>query len=137
MGRNAAIKRFDPRADKPLDLFASRAGKTPVLLELLKSPWIQRASDLPSAAEASAGKRRADVTEVVWDGERRCPASFMHRGRRFHVDGVVQSWTVERRWWDLSRRTSERCFRVIARGGVYDLAYDRLRERWTLTGIAD
>jgi len=137
MGRNAAIKRFDPRSGKNVDLFTLRGGKTPVLLELLKSPWIQRASDLVSPEEASAGKRRVELVEVEWDGERRCPRTFTYRGRRFRVDAVVQSWTAERRWWDRARRVSERSFRVMARGGVYDLTYDRLRRTWTLTGIAD
>ena len=35
------------------------------------------------------------------------------------------------------RAVSRRCFRVIARGGVYDLAYDRLGEQWLLVGVVD
>ena len=46
-------------------------------------------------------------------------------------------WAVERRWWDRSRSVSRRCFRVLARGGVWDLAYDRTREKWFLIGVVD
>jgi hypothetical protein len=46
-------------------------------------------------------------------------------------------WAVERRWWDRSRSVSRRCFRVLARGGVWDLAFDREREQWFLVGIVD
>jgi hypothetical protein len=75
--------------------------------------------------------------EVVWDGERRAPLAFTLTGRRYPVDAVVQRWTVERGWWDPAVRVSRRCFRVLARGGVYDLAYDRLARRWLLVGIVD
>jgi hypothetical protein len=46
-------------------------------------------------------------------------------------------WAIERSWWDLRRRASRRCFRVLARGGLYDLAYDRVDSRWLLIGIVD
>jgi hypothetical protein len=32
---------------------------------------------------------------------------------------------------------SRRCFRVLTRDGLYDLAYDRLNGRWLLVGIVD
>ena len=138
MSRNTAIKQYDPHvAGQPCDLFSSVRGRLPVVLELLKSPWIARGSDLLSAEEASAGKRADSPVDVVWDGERRTPASFTHAGKRYPVDALVQTWAMERRWWDRDRRLSRRCFRVLSRGGVYDLAFDRLTRSWLLVGIAD
>lgn len=137
MGENAAIKRFDPRAGQTDDLFTSVRGRLPVVLELLKSPWIRRASDLLAAEDAASGKRIETPVEVGWDGERRSPVTFIWDDRRHYVDALVQTWAVERRWWDVEHRVSRRCFRVLARGGVYDLAYDRLSGEWLLVGILD
>jgi hypothetical protein len=58
-------------------------------------------------------------------------------GRRYPVDAVIQSWAVERAWWDPRKRLSRRCYRVLARGGLYDLAYDRIADRWLITGVVD
>jgi hypothetical protein len=138
MGRNAAIKRYDMHPDgQPIDLFDSVRGRLPVVLELLKSPWIVRGSDLVRAEDAPSGKRTAEEVTVAWDGERRCPTAFTWKRHRYHVDALVQTWAVERRWWDVEQRVSRRCFRVLARGGVYDLAFDRLSGRWLLVGIVD
>jgi Family of unknown function (DUF6504) len=136
VGRNTAIKRFDAHpTGQPLDLFTSAQGKTPVVLELLGSPWIRRGSDLPQGD--GTGKRTEMAVEVEWDGERGRPATFRYRGKRYPVDTLVQQWAVERCWWDRSNAVSRRCFRVIARGGVWDLAYDRARQEWLLVGIMD
>jgi hypothetical protein len=131
VGRNTAIKGFDAnRAGQPLDLF-ERASRLPVVLELLSSPWLKRGSQLD-------GPKRSEVElPVEWDGERARPASFTRKGKRYAIDQVVQQWAVDARWWDRERAVSRRCFRVIARGGVYDLAYDRLGERWLLVGVVD
>lgn len=131
MGRNAEIKGFDAlRSGQPLDLFES-AGRMPVVLELLASPWIRRASD-------AEGPRRVEVEVAVeWDGERARPASFVRKGGRYAIDQVVQHWATDAMWWDRRRAVSRRYFRVIARGGVYDLAYDRIGERWLLVGVVD
>ncbi len=138
MGRNAAIKRYDVHPEgQPVDLFDSVRGRLPVVLELLKSPWIVRGADLLHAEDAPTGKRATEEVVVAWDGERRAPLSFEWRRRRYRVDALVQTWAVERTWWDRERRVSRRCFRVLARGGVYDLAFDRLRSVWLLTGIVD
>lgn len=138
MGRNRAIKQFDPRrTGHPLDLFTERDVRLPIVLELLKSPWILRASDLPERISSGGGKYSEREVTVTWDGARRCPASFTYGSRRFCVDALVQVWTVERAWWDLRQRVSRRCFRVLARGGIYDLAYDRLTREWLLVGIVD
>jgi hypothetical protein len=138
MSRNRAIKVFDPRiTGQSLDLFTVADTRLPVIVELLKSPWIVRASEMAAAASSVAGKRRECAIEVIWDGLRAAPRSFTLDGRRYPIDAVVQSWAVERSWWDPRRRLSPRCFRVLARGGLYDLAYDRASERWLLVGIVD
>lgn len=131
MGRNAAIRRFDARrTGQPLDLFEV-AGRRPVVLELLASPWVKRGSEMDGP------KRSEAVVPVEWDGERARPSAFTWKGTRYRIDQVVQQWAVDSRWWDRDRAISRRCFRVIARGGVYDLAYDRLGERWLLVGVVD
>jgi hypothetical protein len=138
MGRNRAIKRFDPRSTgQPLDLFTATDTRAPVIVELLKSPWIVRASELVPTTSGLAGKRREREIEVVWDASRGAPRTFLVEGRRHAVDAVVQSWAVERAWWDPRRRLSRRCYRVLPRGGLYDLAYDRIADRWLLVGIVD
>lgn len=138
MGRNRAIKQFDPRTTgHSLDLFTATDTRTPVIMELLKSPWVMRASEIALSASGVAGKRREREIEVVWDVERAAPRSFVLDARRYVVDAVVQSWAVERSWWDPRARLSRRCFRVLTRGGLYDLAYDRIGERWLLVGVVD
>ncbi len=139
MGRNREIKAFDPRRPgQPLDLFTATDTKLPVIMEILRSPWIVRASDLiQPASTGMAGKKREREVEVVWDGTRAGPRSFMMEGRHYPVDAVVQSWAAERAWWDPRKRLSRRCYRVLARGGLYDVAYDRLAGRWLLVGVVD
>ena len=131
MGHNTAIRRFDARkAGQPLDLFHA-AGRTPVILELLATPWLQRGSQI-------AGPKRIEVeVPVDWDGERGRPLSFVWKNKRYAIDALVQQWAIDALWWDRPRARSRRCFRVIARGGVYDLAYDRIGERWLLVGVLD
>jgi hypothetical protein len=131
MGNNAAIRRFDARkAGQPLDLFES-ASRRPVVLELLSTPWIRRGSQVD-------GPRRVEVVvPVEWDPERARPCSFTWKEKRYVIDALVQQWAIDSLWWDPSRVRSRRCFRVIARGGVYDLAYDRIDGRWLLVGVVD
>ena len=131
MGNNTPIRRFDARkSGQPLDLFES-ASRLPVVLELLSTPWLRRGSDV-------SGPARVEVAvPVEWDPERGRPGSFIRKGKRYEVDQVVTQWAVDTRWWDRERAVSRRCFRVIARGGVYDLAYDRLGEQWLLVGVVD
>ncbi len=140
MGRNAAIRRYDfnPQG-QPIDLFDSAEGRLPVVMELLRSPWIRRGSELLAEreAEADAAKAVTKSVEVAWDGAKRAPAAFELHGRRYRVDALLQRWSVERRWWQPDKRVSRRCFRVLARGGVYDLAFDTIERRWLLVGIVD
>ncbi len=123
-----------------MDLFAAAEGgrgRLPVILEILKSPWVVRASELGSRPGEEATKRLSEKIEVAWNGDRAVPSAFRWRGRRYLLDALVQRWVVERYWWDPRRRVSRRCFRVLARGGVYDLAYDRLERVWLLVGVLD
>jgi hypothetical protein len=120
-----------------MDLLATASGRLPVVLELLRSPWVSRASELEQKGEATTVRQLEKPLHVVWDGERRAPVSFGLHDREYPVDALLQAWTVERWWWIPERRVSRRCFRVLARGGVYDLAFDRLGESWLLIGVVD
>ena len=138
MGRNAAIKHYDMTpAGQPIELFEERHGRLPVIVELLKSPWIVRASELASRDGASATRRIEQPVAVSWDAERQYPKAFTREQVRYRIDAVVQVWATDRSWWDPRRRVSRRYWRVLARGGVYDLAYDRSTGDWTLVGIQD
>lgn len=138
MGRNSAIKSFNASpAGQPAELFDTRHGRLPVVMELLKSPWIVRASDLMRLDGTSATKRAEQPVAVVWDAERQYPTSFLRGQARYRIDAVVQIWATDRAWWDPRRRVSRRYWRVLARGGVYDLAYDRETGVWVLVGIQD
>ncbi len=137
MGRNRAIRAFDPRTTgQSLDLFTATDTRTPVILELLQEPVDRSGLRAGPSASGLAGKRHEREIEVVWDAGR--PHRVVRaEGRRHVVDAVVQSWAVERAWWDPRRRLSRRCFRVLTRGGLYDIAYDRIGERWLLAGVVD
>jgi hypothetical protein len=139
MGRDRAIKEFDPARStaQPIDLFTGRDSRLPVIVELLRSPWVVRGSEIVTTSGGGSGKRREEPIEVTWDGQRGVPVAFVVRGRRYNVDALVQTWALERAWWDPRTRLSRRCFRVLARGGLYDLAYDRLAGAWLLIGIVD
>ena len=138
MGRNSAIKQYDATLHgQTMDLLASKGGRLPVVIELLRSPWIFRASELLRDEDAGLGKRTIEPVAVAWDERRRCPSAFEWRSRTYRIDAVVQVWATERHWWDASRRVSRRVWRVLARGGTYDLAYDRLTHTWHLTGLQD
>ncbi|MCX8007406.1 MAG: hypothetical protein N3B11_04735 [Coriobacteriia bacterium] len=138
MGRYRAIRQYRPseRPGQPLDLFSGKATRSDMVEELLKSPWIIRGSQAVRGA-LGAGKRREEPVDVVWDGAKRAPVAFERNGRRYRVEALVQTWSVERAWWDPRTRTSRRCFRVFARGGLYDLAFDLTEDRWLLIGIVD
>jgi len=138
MGRNADIKKFSATSvGQPIELFDSKRGRLPAILGLLASPWIVRASDLKRADGTCAAKHAEEDVEVAWDAERQYPASFTRDGRVYRIDAVVQIWAAERAWWDPRKRVSRRFWRVLAREGVYDLAYDRAQGTWRLIGIQD
>ena len=138
MGRNSAIKRYSTTsAGQPVELFETKRGRLPVVLELLASPWIVRASDLLRGDGSCAAKLAEELVEVVWNVERQYPSAFTRAGRTYRIDAIVQIWAAERAWWDPRRRVARRFWRVLARGGVYDLAYDREQGVWLLIGIQD
>lgn len=137
MGRNTAIKRFDPAVGKTADMFSAKEGRLSVVVEMLRSPWLARGSDLVKGHDGTLGKRREDPVAVAWNGLTREPAAFEWHARDYPVEHVIQVWAIELFWWDPRRRVSRRCWRVLARGGTYDLAYDRLERRWLLLGEQD
>jgi hypothetical protein len=138
VGRNALIKNYDATPEgQPLELLEGKGAHLPIIIELLKSPWIVKASELVGRDGASATKRAEEAVCVVWDAEHQCPAYFQRERTRYHIDAIVQIWATERTWWDPRRRVSRRYWRVLARGGVYDLAYDRAQDVWLLVGIQD
>ena len=138
MGRNSAIKHYDATpSGQPMELFDTAHARLPVILELLKSPWIVRASELTRRDGVSAAKRAEEPVEVTWDPDRQCPTAFVRTHKRYVVDAVVQVWATERAWWDPRRRVSRRFYRVLSRGGIYDLAFDRTAGTWMLVGIHD
>jgi len=137
MGRNTAIKRFDPASGTTADLFSAKEGRLSVVIEMLKSPWISRGSELVCDGGGTLGKRRKEPVAVAWSSLTRTPSAFEWRSRDYPIEQIVQVWAVELYWWDPRRRVSRRCWRVLARGGTYDLAYDRLERRWLLLGEQD
>jgi hypothetical protein len=138
MGRNADIKRFSANsAGQPLELFGGKRSRTPIIVELLASPWIVRATELNRKGGSGAVKHAEESVEVTWDAERGYPSSFVRAGRLYRIDAIVQLWATERVWWDPRKRVSRRFWRVLSRGGVYDLAYDRTDGSWLLIGIQD
>jgi hypothetical protein len=138
VGRNASIKRFSAKpAGQPIELFETRRSRLPVIVELLASPWIVRASELSRKDGSCAAKHAEEAIEVVWDATHQLPASFARGGRTYRIDAIVQTWATERTWWDPRKQVSRRFWRVLARGGVYDLAYDRTCDTWLLIGIQD
>jgi hypothetical protein len=138
MGRNSAIKRYNATLPgQPLELFETKRSRLPVIVELLASPWIVRASELVRGDGACATKHTDEPVTVEWNAERGVPVWFAREQRRYRIDAVLQVWAVERSWWDPRRRVARRFFRVLARGGVYDLAFDRETGAWRLVGIQD
>lgn len=138
MGRNAAIKHYDMNpAGQPAELFDTKRSRLPVIVELLRSPWLMRASDLAAGDGAHATKHAEEPVIVEWDAARQLPASFVRDKSRYRIQAVIQVWATDRSWWDPRRRVARRFWRVLARGGVYDLAYDRATGEWLLVGIQD
>lgn len=138
MGRNTDIKRFNAKAaGQPLEFLDTKHARTPVVVELLRSPWLVRASELVSRNDTSATKRAEKVVTVGWDAERQCPLYFERDHVRYRIDALIQVWATDRSWWDPRKRVSRRYWRVLARGGVYDLAYERVTGAWLLVGIQD
>ena len=138
MGRNSAIKNFAPSAEgHQLGLLEPRRDKEPLVRSLLSTPWVFVASRLQRNADTCATKRVKELVEVTLDPVSGRVVSFTRAGRSYKVDSVVQTWAIECRWWNPSERRSRRFWRVLARGGVWDLTYDRLQKVWHLVGVQD
>jgi len=138
MGRNSAIKHYDATPEgQPMELFETRRSRLPVIIELLKSPWIVRASEITQKDGASAARRMSEPVIVEWDARRQCPSAFVRSKKRYRVDAIIQVWATEKSWWDPRKRVARRFFRVLSRGGIYDLAFDRADGAWLLVGIQD
>lgn len=138
MGRNAAIKRYDVTpAGQPMELLDTTHARVPIVSELLASPWIVRASELIRGDGSHSARYAGEPVTVLWDPEARQPLSFTREGRTYRIDAVVQVWSAERAWWDPRHHVSRRFYRVVARGGVYDLAFDRASRTWMLAGVHD
>ena len=138
MGSNSAIKHYELTPEgQAIELTDSQHSRQPIVRELLKSPWLVRASELLRREESWSAKRIEQAVDVVWDAQKRRPAGFVRAGRTWTIDAVIQTWSVERSWWDPRRRISRYLWRVVSRGGVYDLAFDRLEKTWFLLGIHD
>jgi len=138
VGRNSAIKRYESTpAGQPMELFETKHSRLPVILELLKSPWIVRASELTRKDGAFAARRANEPVAVEWDARRQCPSAFTRDSKRYRVDAIIQVWATEKSWWDPRKRIARRFFRVLSRGGIYDLAFDRAEGVWLLIGIQD
>jgi len=120
-----------------MELFGAKRSNLPVIIELLKSPWIVRASEIPRKDGAFVARRINEPVVVEWDARRQCPSSFLRGTKRYRVDAVIQVWATEKSWWDPRRHIARRFFRVLSRGGIYDLAFDRTDGVWLLVGIQD
>lgn len=139
MGHNAAIKEYRSLPEGlPLDLFDSAEGRRPVVLDLLATPWLVRASELRLPGDSGLARRIGEPVAVSWEATGRSPAAFAWRGHLYDVASLVQTWAIEYAWWDARERVSRRCWRVLATGGgTYDLAFDRLTSTWILLGMQD
>ncbi len=77
------------------------------------------------------GKPSEEI-KVVWPAAEHAPRAFVWRGRRWRVDRVLQRWSVDTGWWNERLRVDRRFVRVMAGGRLFDLCFDRQRQRWYL-----
>jgi hypothetical protein len=85
--------------------------------------------------EAATVTKRFDE-EVRVERDAGMPSVFEWRGRRYEVIDVIGKWRIEGRWWDDGR--DREYWRVEARGGaVWDLYFDRGRDRWHMERLWD
>jgi Family of unknown function (DUF6504) len=80
--------------------------------------------------------KRFDDEEIRVERDGGLPSVFEWRGRRYEVRDVIGKWRIEGRWWADGR--DREYWRVEARGGaVWDLYFDRQRDRWHLERLWD
>lgn len=141
MGENASIKQYQAkRVGQPVELFDSRLTRTPVINALLESPWVRRASEVVTGGSSEATKSLDEPVRVVWEEDSLRPYAFAREGAHAQpIDAIAQVWSSEYGWWSESGEVhvSRRFWRVISRGAVYDIVYDRRRDGWFLIGVMD
>ncbi len=87
-----------------------------------------------STGGAQVTKRFDEEVRVERDAG--MPAVFEWRGRRYQVVDVIGRWRIEGRWWADGR--DREYWRVEAKGGaVWDLYFDRQRDRWHMERLWD
>src|SRR3954471_17465660 len=74
--------------------------------------------------------------EVLVERDAGMPAAFEWRGRRYEVADVIGKWRIEGQWG--SDGGDREYWRGGARGGaVWDLYFDRQRDRWHMERLWD
>jgi len=90
--------------------------------------------DLSTVRTVTVTKRFDEEIRVERDTG--MPSAFEWRGRRYEVADVIGRWKIEGRWWSDGR--DREYWRVEARGGaVWDLYFDRGRDRWHMERLWD
>ncbi len=69
----------------------------------------------------------------------RKPESFIWRGRRYQISGVIRRWKMNGNWWE---QQSQRFFALITAtrqgsSGQYEIFYEFGRRQWYLRSIYD
>lgn len=67
------------------------------------------------------------------------PESFIWRGRRYQINGVIRRWKMNGNWWE---QQSQRFFALISatrlgNSGQYEIFYEFGRHQWYLRSIYD
>jgi Family of unknown function (DUF6504) len=89
----------------------------------------------PRVCEARHVTKRFDE-EISVERDTGMPSAFEWRGHRYEVADVIGRWKIEGRWWSDGR--DREYWRVEARGGaVWDLYFDRARDRWHMERLWD
>src|SRR6185295_6766696 len=89
----------------------------------------------PTTGPGNQMTKRFDE-EVLVERDAGMPAAFEWRGRRYEVADVIGKWRIEGQWWSDGR--DREYWRVEARGGaVWDLYFDRQRDRWHMERLWD
>jgi Family of unknown function (DUF6504) len=92
--------------------------------------------DGPGCVVRQPGMTKRFDEEIRVERDGGLPSAFEWRGRRYEVRDVIGKWRIEGRWWDDGR--DREYWRVEARGGaVWDLYFDRQRDRWHMERLWD
>jgi len=95
-----------------------------------------RDSDSYHGAEQVIVMTKRFDEEIRVERDTGIPSAFEWRGRRYEVADVIGKWRIEGRWWSDGR--DREYWRVEARGGaVWDLYFDRARDRWHMERLWD